>query len=127
MESFEYLVVPAPAKGVKAKGLKTATDRYAHQLTTLLNDLSAEGWEFWRADTLASEERKGLTGTRRVTHELLIFRRLSADTLAAQMPAQTYPARASEPPQETRAEPYLGQPDGRSDDSGPRLTGDKGD
>ena len=122
MKSYEYLVLPAPVRGAKAKGLKTAADRYAHELTTLLNALSTEGWEYWRADTLASEERKGLTGTQRLTHELLIFRRLSADALAAQMPAQNYPARNNGSPQETRAEPRLGRPDGQYGDTGPRLT-----
>mgnify|MGYP005875838883 CR=1 FL=1 len=127
MNSYEYLVLPAPSKGAKAKGLKTAADRYAHQLTTLLNDLATEGWEFWRADTLASDERKGLTGTKRVTHELLVFRRLSAETLAAQMPTQSTPARASAPQDFPRAEPQLGQPEGRPDDVGPRLTADRRD
>lgn len=81
MQSFEYLTVPAPTKGAKVKGLKTASERYAYQLTTLLNQLAGEGWEFWRAETLPSEERKGLTGTMQVMHHLLIFRRQSADAL----------------------------------------------
>jgi hypothetical protein len=125
MHNYEYLAVPAPSKGIKVKGLKTATDRYAHQLTLLLNDLAAEGWEYWRADTLASEERKGFTGTKQVSHELLIFRRMSADALAAQMPQETYsdhydaqePAYASE-----RAEPQLGSSEGYYEDQGPRLS-----
>jgi len=136
MESYEYLAVPAPTKGAKVKGLKTPSDRYAHQLTLLLNDLAAEGWEYWRADTLASEERKGFTGTTRVTHELLIFRRLSAAALAAQMPAQTYaaqdqPVDHTQPeddrpetgaPDRMRAEPRLGSAEGYFDDRSPRLT-----
>jgi hypothetical protein len=82
MQSYEYLTVPAPLKGAKVKGLKTASERFAYQMTTLLNQLAAEGWEFWRAETLPSEERKGLTGTMLVQHNLLIFRRQSAETLA---------------------------------------------
>lgn len=82
MQSYEYLTVPAPTKGAKIKGLKTASERFAYQLTVLLNQLAADGWEFWRADTLPSEERKGLTGTTLVPHNLLIFRRPSAEVLA---------------------------------------------
>lgn len=134
MERYEYLVVPAPRKGAKAKGLRSPADRYAHQMTLLLNDLAIEGWEFWRADTLASDERKGLMGTTSVSHELLIFRRLTAAALATQMPAQGHAAepveptidtydRASDPVEPARAEPSLGRPDpGYSDDTGPRLT-----
>jgi hypothetical protein len=127
MQNYEYLAVPAPSKGMKVKGLKTASDRYAHQLTLLLNDLANEGWEYWRADTLASEERKGFTGTTRMTHELLIFRRLSADTLASQLPQENYAATyaTAEPDYastNTRTEPQIGTAEGYYDDQGPRLT-----
>ncbi|CUX83345.1 MAG: hypothetical protein HLUCCA05_13655 [Roseibaca calidilacus] len=134
MESYEYLVVPAPRKGAKAKGLKSPADRYAHQMTLLLNDLAAEGWEYWRADSLASEERKGLMGTTNVSHELLIFRRLSAAALATQMPTQGYATEQTEPARNSplaapdtaaahRAEPSLGRPDtAYPENNGPRLT-----
>ncbi|MCC1481237.1 DUF4177 domain-containing protein [Roseibaca sp. Y0-43] len=127
MERYEYLAVPAPGKGMKVKGLKTASDRYAHQLTLLLNDLAAEGWEYWRADTLASEERKGLTGTTRVSHELLIFRRLNADALAAQMPQESYDDSQDAPEQAyattgERTEPQLGSSERYYEDTGPRLS-----
>lgn len=125
MDSYEYLAVPAPSKGMKVKGLKTAPDRYAHQLTILLNELAAEGWEYWRADTLSSEERKGLTGTTRVTHELLIFRRPSVDTLATHLPEQSYQAQSAVRDEYTpadRAEPSLGPADGYYEDHSPRLT-----
>jgi hypothetical protein len=72
---FEYKVVPAPTRGVKAKGLKTPTSRYANALSQLMNELAAEGWEYQRAETLPSEERSGLTGRTVVEHNVLIFRR----------------------------------------------------
>lgn len=128
MDNYEYLVVPAPRKGAKVKGLKTPADRYAHQMTLLLNDLAAEGWEYWRADTLASDERKGLTGTTQVNHDLLIFRRLSAAALATHMPAQHLQEQGYEdnhqPDHSTqaRSEPQLGSPDRYYEDNGPRLT-----
>ena len=134
MESYEYLVVPAPLKGAKGKGLKSPADRYAHQMTLLLNDLAAEGWEYWRADTLASEERKGLMRTTRISHELLIFRRLSAAALATQMPSQGYKPEpvldtrgqsqpAPEITEAPRSEPSLGRPRNTlPEDNEPRLT-----
>ena len=107
MHSFEYLAVPAPVKPQKVKGLKTPAERYAHELTALLNTLAAEGWEYWRADTLPSEERKGFRGTASYENHLLIFRRPSAEMLAESFaPAQdqgvlttkAYQDRAPEPP-----------------------------
>lgn len=91
MQSFEYLAVPAPLKPQKVKGLKTPAERYAHELTALLNTLAGEGWEYWRADTLPSEERKGLRGATTFENHLLIFRRPSAETLAETIAPQQEP------------------------------------
>jgi hypothetical protein len=108
MQNFEYLTIPAPVKGAKVKGLKTASDRFAYQLTLLLNELAGEGWEFWRADTLPSEERKGLTGTAIVQHNLLIFRRPSAEALAETF--ATTPQRAAPPSGPVPVAPLAGGP-----------------
>ncbi len=72
---YQYRVIPAPTKGKKAKGVKTAEDRFAFAMTELLNEMAAEGWEFQRAETLPSEERKGLTGKTSTFRNLLVFRR----------------------------------------------------
>ena len=78
MSQYEYKVVPAPKKGLKAKGIKSAENRYANALETAMNALGAEGWEYQRSETLPSEERSGLT--RRVTtfQNMLVFRRAVA-------------------------------------------------
>ena len=78
MSQYEYKVVPAPKKGLKAKGIKSAENRYANALKTAMNALGAEGWEYQRSETLPSEERSGLT--RRVTtfQNMLVFRRAVA-------------------------------------------------
>ncbi len=120
MQSHEYLALPAPSRSPKIKGLKTPTERYAHQITSLLNELAAEGWEFWRSECLPSEERKGLTGTMTVQNHLLIFRRPSAEALAEHL-AQTEPA-AIVPPasrHEPSEEPSIARPgtDARIHDS----------
>ena len=45
MQRFEFKVVPAPKRGLKARGLKGSEDRFAHALETLMNELGAEGWD----------------------------------------------------------------------------------
>jgi hypothetical protein len=76
MTAFEYKAVPAPRKGMKAKGVRTAEDRFAHAITDLMNRMAADGWEYLRAELLPSEERSGWTGRTEVNHHLLVFRRV---------------------------------------------------
>ena len=85
MQQYEYRAVPAPARSAKVKGIKDPAERYAHALSALMNDMAREGWEYWRAEVLPCTERKGLTGSVTVYHNLLVFRRLTADALAARM------------------------------------------
>jgi len=75
MPRFEYKVVPAPNRGLKAKGVKRAEDRFALALSTLMNELGADGWDYVRADILPTEERSGLASKQTVYHNMLIFRR----------------------------------------------------
>lgn len=82
---FEYKVVPAPAKGTKAKGVKTPQGRFAVTIEQVLNDMAADGWEFQRAELLPSEERVGLTGSATHWRNLLVFRRLTDGSAAAEV------------------------------------------
>lgn len=75
MQHYEYRVIPAPAKGRKAAGVKGAEARFAHTLEQVINDMAASGWEYLRADILPSEERQGLTSTQTVYRSILVFRR----------------------------------------------------
>lgn len=75
MSAYEYKVVPAPQKGVKAKGVKAGEARFALALETLMNELAREGWEYQRAETLPSVERSGFTGTATEWRNMLVFRR----------------------------------------------------
>ena len=75
MSHYEYKVVPAPNKGLKVKGAKTAADRFANALETAMNTLGADGWEYQRTDTLPCEERSGLTGRVTTFQNILVFRR----------------------------------------------------
>ncbi|MHA6263921.1 DUF4177 domain-containing protein [Arenibacterium sp. CAU 1754] len=80
MPKYEYKVVPAPAKGLKAKGVKTAEGRFALSVETVLNDMGSDGWEYLRAELLPSDERVGLTGSTTNWRNVLVFRRaLSVD------------------------------------------------
>jgi hypothetical protein len=75
MQRFEYKVIPAPKRGEKARGVKTTEDRFAYALTSLMNQLGAEGWDYVRADSLPCEERVGFTGTKTTFQNVLVFRR----------------------------------------------------
>lgn len=75
MPIFEYKVVPAPARGLKARGVKTPEARFANALETLMNSMGAEGWDYQRADILPNEERVGLRGSQTVYRSMLVFRR----------------------------------------------------
>lgn len=87
MQRYEYKVIPGPRKAEKAKGLKTAEDRFAHALTTLMNDLGRDGWEYQRSDTLPCDERVGLTGSKTTFQTVLVFRRaIDAGSLPAALP-----------------------------------------
>ncbi|UWQ73533.1 DUF4177 domain-containing protein [Leisingera sp. M658] len=85
MQAYEYKVVPAPAKGTKAKGVKTPEARFANSIENLLNEMAAGGWEFQRAELLPSEERSGLTGSTTNWRNVMVFRR----ALAAEQPAES--------------------------------------
>jgi hypothetical protein len=99
--TVEYRVIPAPARGVKGKGVKGPEGRFAHGLEQVLNEMGAEGWEFLRAETLPSDERVGLTGSHRVWRHVLVFRRsVAAEAVAepaeplARLPASAVAAAA---------------------------------
>lgn len=100
MPQYEYKVIPAPERGKKSKGARSASDRFAHALEVVMNDLAGDGWEYHRAETLPSEERAGLTGKTTIYRNLLIFRR-ALD--AEEVPAETAPRKAAEPQRVTEA------------------------
>jgi hypothetical protein len=88
---FEYKVVPAPMKGIKAKGVKTPEARFALGVEQAINALAAEGWEYQRSDVLPSTERVGLTGSETHWRTLLVFRRAIAE--AEETTSEVAPAR----------------------------------
>ena len=83
---YEYKVIPAPRKGRKARGVKSAEDRFSHTLQQVMNDLAADGWEFLRSETLPSDERSGLTSSTTVFRSMLVFRRARDGDLTAFAP-----------------------------------------
>lgn len=83
MPRYEYKVVPAPARGEKAKGVKTPEGRFALSVQAVLNRMGEDGWEYLRAELLPSEERSGLTGSSTKWRNVLVFRRTVSDDLAA--------------------------------------------
>ncbi|WP_306152655.1 DUF4177 domain-containing protein [Roseovarius sp. MMSF_3281] len=87
MTAYEYRVIPAPAKGRKAQGVKGADARFAHALQEAMNEQAAHGWEYQRSDILPSEERQGLTSSHTVYRSVLVFRRPATDIAPQADPA----------------------------------------
>ena len=81
MPRYEYKVLPAPKRGLKAKGIKAGDERYAMALTETINTEAQQGWEYFRAESLPVTEKPGIL-SRPVTREqhLLVFRRERAAT-----------------------------------------------
>ena len=78
MSIFEYKVIPAPHSGKRAKGVKGADGRFANALSDAINELASAGWEYLRAESLPSVERKGVMRKRHEAYQnVLVFRRLS--------------------------------------------------
>ncbi len=88
MQRFEYKVVPAPRRGEKARGVKSTEDRFALALTSLMNQMGAEGWDYVRADALPCDERVGLTGTKTTFQNMLVFRRVVGAVASAPQPVE---------------------------------------
>lgn len=99
MTTYEYKVVPAPVRGVKAPGVKTNEDRFALALETAMNEAAADGWEYIRADTLPCEQRDGLISKTTVYQNMLVFRRVKPVSSAPKMkPQRQAPAVAAPAP-----------------------------
>jgi hypothetical protein len=114
MSTYEYRVVPAPAKGLKAKGVKSHEARFANAIEDLMNTMAASGWEYQRAETLPSIERSGLTGSTTEWRNVLVFRKPRLDDVAAYAPellaapviaeVEDTPEEIAQPEQEVEAE-----------------------
>ena len=76
MSYYEYMVVPAPSKAPRVKGIKGTDNRFAHGLSDVMNTHAAQGWEYQRAESLPCENRRGFfTKPATTTHRVLVFRR----------------------------------------------------
>ena len=124
--SYEYKVIPAPVRGVKAKGVKTAEGRFAHALQAAMNEQAADGWEYLRADTLPSEQREGLMSKTTVYQNMLVFRRAKPVRASFEpAPEPTVSASAQkitrDPVEQTR---MLDKPDQQADTANQKSTAD---
>ena len=97
MQAYEYKVVPAPAKGTKAKGVRSPEGRFSNSIELLLNEMAAGGWEFQRAELLPSTERSGLTGSTTNWRNVMVFRRSVAAEAPAMDEADQLAAAAAQP------------------------------
>lgn len=111
MPQYEYRVITAPNRGVKAKGIKTPEDRFSHALEEVMNQMAAEGWEYQRAETLPSVERSGLTWSATSWRNVLVFRKQVAEI--ASKPEED----AEEETDPIRKEPVIVPPKTPDDDA----------
>ncbi|WP_299782776.1 DUF4177 domain-containing protein [uncultured Roseobacter sp.] len=110
MPQYQYRVISAPNRGVKAKGIKSPEDRFSHALEDVMNQMAAEGWEYQRAETLPSVERSGLASTTTNWRNVLVFRKPLDEALPD-------PASIIVPVAAERAEPPLATPQTPEDDA----------
>jgi|LGVF01.2.fsa_nt_gb hypothetical protein len=98
MSTFEYKTICTPRKALKIKGVKGADNRYAQTLTDVINAQSADGWEYFRAETLPVDEKSGMMGkTAEKYLSLLIFRRENIETYEEPTFSPTTTEEPSEP------------------------------
>ena len=86
MSTYQYRVVPAPTKGLKAKGIKGPEARFSNTIEDLMNEMGAQGWEYQRAETLPSVERSGLTASTTEWRNVLVFRKPRDSAIAEVSP-----------------------------------------
>jgi hypothetical protein len=76
MPRYEYKAIAAPRRGKGGKGIKGREAKFSHALTSVLNELGADGWEYVRTDMLPMDERSGLIGHTTSEMHMMIFRRV---------------------------------------------------
>lgn len=118
MSQYEYRVIAAPTRGVKAKGIKSADARFSHALEEMMNSMASEGWEYQRAETLPSVERSGLTSSTTTWRNVLVFRRLKEVAApVAQITKQEVPDTPKVPLALNDPMPDIVTPDTQDDDA----------
>jgi hypothetical protein len=83
MQKIEYKVVAAPRAAKKFKGVKTHADRFARTVEETIAEEAVNGWEYFRADTLPSDQKGGLLRKGTESYQTLLIFRRSAPILAA--------------------------------------------
>lgn len=116
MAQYEYRVVAAPTRGVKAKGIKTAEDRFSHALEEIINQYAIQGWEYLRAETLPSVERSGLRSSTTNWRNMLVFRRATQEEEAVVSVVTAEKAPVA-PAASVRKEPAIVAPQTPDDDA----------
>ena len=98
MSTFEYKTICAPRKALKIKGVRAESDRYAQTLTDVINAQSADGWEYYRAESLPVDMKSGLMGKTSENYlSLLIFRRENIETYEEPALTTSNPAQEEDP------------------------------
>lgn len=121
MTRYDYKAVAAPRRPGRFKGVAKGADSYARTVEELIAAEVSEGWEYYRAESLPSEEKSGWLSRRQtVIHSILIFRRARPEagaSLAEKAEAESGVLRLDPAMREDEA----AEPAAPSAPAGPRL------
>jgi len=110
MGKYEYKVLPTPRRVKRAKGVKGDPARFAHALTELMNVEAADGWEYFKSETLPMEAKPGIFKSLVESFQpVLIFRRPLEDENQGEIVSMTPAPVAQVEPQ--RIEPIVETPE----------------
>lgn len=73
MTKYEFRAVPCPQRAQRNRRLAKGTDAFSDTLTAAINELSVEGWDYIRTDTI--EVKKSGLLSRAQERSFLVFRR----------------------------------------------------
>lgn len=87
MQKFEYKIVAAPRVAKKFKGVRGHADRFARTVEEVIGEEAVNGWEYFRADTLPSDQKGGILRKGAETYQTLLIFRRAAPVLGARKPS----------------------------------------
>ena len=83
MQKFEYKIVAAPRAAKKFKGVRGHADRFARTVEAVITEQAVNGWDYFRADTLPSDQKSGILRKGAETYQTLLIFRRAAPVLGA--------------------------------------------
>lgn len=83
MKTYEYKIVAAPM-AIQKSWFARHDDGFADNVSDLMNEFGACGWDYVRSETLTFRKRRWYGARRHTRHEVLVFRRMLANDVTAE-------------------------------------------